>query len=579
MRPQPRYKKGDKIGGRYQVHQALMGGMGEVYLCLDLETIQPFALKTFQQRFLTNPKLRAAFENEVATWVALEKHPNIVRCFYLKVLDDCLFMFLEWVAGDEAHQEDGSHQKADLRSWLNRRPLELRLALGFSLDICRGLRHAHQKQPGLVHRDLKPENILVAHGNVGKITDFGLAKVIQAADPVPSQTVSYENNLNKLQTLPALGGVVGTPPYMAPEQWRNEAIDTRTDIYALGCLIYEMLTGSWPYQATTPEGLCRQHLNATPPTLGGDAQCTALNPILARCLAKQLDERFASVDDLHQALSRLYEQCFAQPPRSISVIDEFTATDYYNRGLTYNQLQCYPEALTDFTQAIQLHPTDAEAYLSRGAIYTKLDRQEEAIADYTQAIQLDPTQVKAYVNRGSAYASLGQIESGLADLTQAVTITPTLAPTFFNRGNLYYRLGREAEAIADYTRAIKLDPDLVSAYANRANAYAAQGRYEEALADYNRAIQLDPSHERAYFNRGLVYATLQRDKEAQADFNQVIQSNPADFQAHYYLGMLYYDQGHLYQALPYLEQAAAGGITRASQLVTRLKRQLNVEEQ
>lgn len=81
MQTQPRYKKGDKIGGRYLVHQALMGGMGEVYLCLDLEQNYPFALKTFQSRYLTNPKLREAFNREVATWVALEKHPNIVRCF------------------------------------------------------------------------------------------------------------------------------------------------------------------------------------------------------------------------------------------------------------------------------------------------------------------------------------------------------------------------------------------------------------------------------------------------------------------------------------------------------------------
>jgi serine/threonine protein kinase len=143
MRPKPRYQPGDKIGGRYQVHQALMGGMGEVYLCLDLETIQPFALKTFQQRFLTNPKLREAFENEVATWVALEKHPNIVRCFYMDTLDNQPFMFLEWIAGEEGRDPD-------LRGWLRRGPLDLRLALDFTIDICRGLIHADLKQPGIV---------------------------------------------------------------------------------------------------------------------------------------------------------------------------------------------------------------------------------------------------------------------------------------------------------------------------------------------------------------------------------------------------------------------------------------------
>jgi serine/threonine protein kinase len=82
MPSQPQYQKGEKIGGRYLVHQALIGGMGEVYLCLDLKENIPLALKTFQVRYRTDSLLRKAFEREAETWVALEKHPNIVRCFY-----------------------------------------------------------------------------------------------------------------------------------------------------------------------------------------------------------------------------------------------------------------------------------------------------------------------------------------------------------------------------------------------------------------------------------------------------------------------------------------------------------------
>src|SRR5207253_1875497 len=152
MLPQPRYKKGDKIGGRYLVHQALMGGMGEVYLCLDVKENLPYALKTFQSRFLSNQKLRQAFENEVATWVALEKHPHIVRCFHLEKLDNSPFMLLEWVAGDEVYG-------TNLRDRLVRMgKLDPRTALQLAVDVCRALVHADRKQPGLVHRDLKPEN-------------------------------------------------------------------------------------------------------------------------------------------------------------------------------------------------------------------------------------------------------------------------------------------------------------------------------------------------------------------------------------------------------------------------------------
>jgi serine/threonine protein kinase len=138
MRSHLRYGKGDTIGGRYR---ALAGGMGEVYVCLDLQDILPLALKTFQARYLTSRKATEFFEREAATWVALEKHPNVVRCFHMDKVDNLPFLFLEWVAGEQGHG-------ADLRDWLDRRaPLEPRLALEFALDVCRALAHAQGKVP------------------------------------------------------------------------------------------------------------------------------------------------------------------------------------------------------------------------------------------------------------------------------------------------------------------------------------------------------------------------------------------------------------------------------------------------
>jgi serine/threonine protein kinase len=151
MMPTPSYQPGDLIGGQYLVHKAIVGGIGEVYLCLDREQILPFALKTFQQRFLTHLRMRKAFEDEVSTWVGLGRHPNIVRCFYMETLDNRPFMVLEWIAGEEG-------KGADLRGWLRGGPLELGPALQIAIDVCCGLIHANQQQT-VVHRDLKPENI------------------------------------------------------------------------------------------------------------------------------------------------------------------------------------------------------------------------------------------------------------------------------------------------------------------------------------------------------------------------------------------------------------------------------------
>jgi serine/threonine-protein kinase len=280
MRPTPalEYKEGDRIAGRYLVHRAQAGGMGEVYLCTDQETQTRYALKTFQAPHLARAGLREAFEEEVAVWVALESHVNVVRCFFMDTLAGRPFMFLEWV-------ESGDSRGTDLRSLLQGNALELRQALELTFDICHGLKHVQDRRPGLVHRDLKPENVLIAPGMtymavtskgegletvtetdvpplVAKITDFGLAKIAHAVGLEVSSSPDATH-----QSMHAGGGIVGTPRYMAPEQWRGEETDARTDIYAIGVILYEMLSGRPPYDGTTFEALRRQHLDDPVPAI------------------------------------------------------------------------------------------------------------------------------------------------------------------------------------------------------------------------------------------------------------------------------------------------------------------------
>ena len=597
---QPRYQPGDRIGGRYLVHQALMGGMSEVYLCLDLQMTQPCALKTFQARYLTSQKLREAFNTEVATWIALEKHLNIVRCFYLETLDSQPFMILEWVANDESCG-------TDLRSWLQHGPLDLQLVLDFAIDICRGLIHAGEKQPGIVHRDLKPENILVAQRRVAKITDFGVAKTVQDAD---LEVVDAEAAPDGHQSLLSTSGVVGTPPYMSPEQWRAEELDVRADIYAIGCMLYEMLTGRCPFETGTVGDLRRQHLEAAVPTLTtDDALPTALVTLLARCLAKRRDERFATVGDLLQELALIYQQQFAEAPRAIVISQEFMAVDYANRGLTYARLRRYDEALADYARAIQLDPTLAQVYSNRGVAYDSLQRYDEALADYTRAIQLDSAYAPAYNNRGVTYDNLQRYDKALADFTRAIQIDPTFAQAYSNRGRTYTglqrydealadftraiqldptattytnrglthaRMRRYEESLADFTRAIQLDPAYVQACTNRGVAYERLGRYDEAMADHTYAIQIDPTDAQAYYNRGVTYERLQRCDEALADFNRAIQIDPTHALAYRNVGALLANRGVLWEALLYFEKAARLGAPQGAQYAARVRQMLGI---
>jgi serine/threonine protein kinase len=570
MKPEPRYQPGDKIGGRYQVHQALMGGMGEVYLCLDLETKLPFALKTFQQRFLTNTKLRAAFENEVATWVALEKHPNIVRCFYMDALDNQPFMVLEWIAGEEG-------RGTDLRSWLRRGSLDLRLALDFTIDICRGLIHAQEKQPGLVHRDLKPENILIAPGGLAKITDFGLAQIVQTAEL--EVTTGAGGETEGRQSLLGVGGNVGTPPYMAPEQWRGEVLDARTDIYAIGCVLYEMLAGSRPFQARELDDLRRQHLESDIPRLVGDrVKPDLLNTLLSHCLSKRRRERFADVNDLLEQLVLLYEQLFAELPKTAIIAggNEFPAADYNNRGVTYHSLQRYDEALADYNRAIQLAPTLALAYVNRGATYHELRYYEKALADHSTAVQLDPRFAMAYSSRGYTLGIVQRFAEAIADHNKAIQLDNINPTIFAHRGSTYEEMGRFDEAIADYTKTLQLDPTYKVAYNDRGFIYARLQRYEEALADLDEATKLDPTFAVAYHNRAYVHAEMQRYEEALADYTNTIKHDPGNANAYFSRGSVYVTLKRYQEAFIDFAKADQLGHPQAVDTVKRLKKEIEV---
>jgi tetratricopeptide (TPR) repeat protein len=548
MSIQPRYRKGDRIGGRYLVHQGLMGGMGEVYLCLDLETNLPYALKTFQQRYLTNPHIRQLFAHEVGTWIALEKHPNIVRCFYMDTLDNQPFMKLEWVAGEE---EKG----IDLRSWLRRGPLDLRTALDFTIDICRGLVHAQEKLPGIVHRDLKPENILVSQRRLAKITDFGLATLVQQAG---LELIADAGIARGRQTLIGASGVVGTPPYMAPELWRGERGDVRTDIYAVGCILYELLTGFLAYQANTLASFQSLHMKAPLPAItAADSLPSSLNSILAHCLAKALQERFADTTMLHDALTQLYRAQIGVEPRVMPIVGSFTLADYGNRGSTYDELGRFEAALADYNQAIALDPADARTHYNRGVTFAKLERYDDAVADYNQAIALNPADARTYVNRATTYLTLGQFADALDDVTQAIVLAPAYARAYYNRGIIYDKLERFEAALADYSQAITLNPADAHVYVNRGIIYDKLERFEAALADYSQAITLNPADAHAYGSRGVTYAKLGRFADALANYTNAIELDPTLAQVYTSRGFTYHKLGQVDDALADYTRAIA----------------------
>jgi eukaryotic-like serine/threonine-protein kinase len=263
------------------------GGMGEVYRARDTSLKRDVAIKVLPDDWSRDPGRLHRFELEAQATAALN-HPNIVSIFHIGQHDGCPYIVTELLQGET------------LRDRLRRGPMPPREACNCGVEIARGLAAAHDA--GIVHRDLKPENLFLTKDGRLKILDFGLAKLTQAepaGDDSATATISHSEP----------GHVLGTVGYMAPEQVRGQPADPRSDIFAFGVVLYEMLTGKRAFRKDTSPETLSAILNEEPPPLAQSVEDSppALQRILSRCLEKKPERRFQHASDLGFALEALSE--------------------------------------------------------------------------------------------------------------------------------------------------------------------------------------------------------------------------------------------------------------------------------
>jgi serine/threonine protein kinase len=305
--PVERFKVGDRIGDRYEVLAIHRGAMGVVYGTFDHELQLPRALKGVQDRFARDSRLRRAFAAEAAVWVRLEKHPFIARAYEVATFEGLPYVVAEYIRGREG-------RGPDLRSWVGDRSVGLEIAVEMALQIAQGMQHAVRRVPGLVHCDLKPANVLVNDRVQAMVTDFGLA---------------------------AGGGLEGgTPAYMAPEQWRGEPPDVRTDIYAFGCVIYELFTRHRVFAARTEQEWSFSHLNERPysPRAHRTDLPDELGAFVLGCLAKERDERPAGWDEVVGFCAQWFHNLTGQPAVLDFTAYALDAGELLNAGYSLSQL-------------------------------------------------------------------------------------------------------------------------------------------------------------------------------------------------------------------------------------------------
>ena len=271
--------------GPYEVVGLLgSGGMGEVHRARDLRLGREVALKVLPDQLLCDAEARLRFEREARAVAALS-HPNILAIHDFGSDGDVWYAATELLEGET------------LRARLSRGALPCRKAVEIGAALADGLAAAHAK--GIVHRDLKPENVFVTSDGRAKILDFGLARVqaFRLSGPADMATGSIPPGTEP-------GTILGTVSYMAPEQVRGETADARSDIFALGCVLHEMLSGRRAFTRPTAAETMAAILNDDPPECADSGRGVSpdLSRLAARCLEKNPDERFQSARDLGFAL-------------------------------------------------------------------------------------------------------------------------------------------------------------------------------------------------------------------------------------------------------------------------------------
>ena len=243
------------------------GGMGVVYMAEDTKLRRPVALKFLSPNLLVNEDDRRRFVHEAQASAALS-HPNIATVFEIDESEAKAFIALEYIEGQSLAEKITSG------------PLKLDDALSIAIQTCEGLQAAHEK--GIVHRDIKSQNIMVTTKGQVKILDFGLAKLRGAT------------------VMTKAGTTVGTMGYMSPEQLRGEAVDHRTDVWAMGVVLYEMIAGRRPFQGEYEEAVAYQVINQLPEPLTAIRTGIPmdLERIVGKALAKVPKERYQHIDDL-----------------------------------------------------------------------------------------------------------------------------------------------------------------------------------------------------------------------------------------------------------------------------------------
>lgn len=543
-----RQLKDGEVFAHYKIiRQIGAGGMGKVYLAKDLKLDRRAAIKILNEKFAAHESNLERFIREAKAASALN-HPNILVIYEIGEADGTHYIAGEFVEGKT------------LREIFTQKTLSLSEVLDIAIQIANALTAAHEA--GIIHRDIKPENIIVRPDGLIRVLDFGLAKLIV------NKPIGFEDTTIK-QNETAKGVILGTVNYMSPEQAKGERIDARSDIFSLGILIYEMLTGRTPFAGDSVSETFANLIKAEPEPLSHFAanMPDKLQRVVSKMLLKNKDERYQTMNDVLADLKALKENLsFAeklersQTPtfdNTTAVLQAETADanqqtaamqrSFFKKIANRKLLVAFAVFAALLIGAIGLYqylnlkqtPPAQDLYL-QGRFYSVRENKpdnDKAIALLEQAVALNPNHALARVELARAYGiryfyfepeQKQWEEKSYVELEKAFALAPDLPEAHEVRGFLLWspanRFPHE-QAIASYRRALALNPNLDEAHHHLAVTYLHIGLLDEALAEIQKALELNPGNTLTRYRIGVIMGYQGRYEEAL----RALKSCPPDF--------------------------------------------------
>ncbi len=575
------------ILSHYRVLRLLgTGGMGEVYLALDTKLEREVALKVLPEAFADSPRL-ARFEREARAVAALN-HPNIVTLHAIEEADGVAFLVLELVEGET------------LRQRIPPTGFELEELLRLAVPLVDAVASAHAR--GVIHRDLKPDNVMVTWDGHLKVLDFGLAKL--RTPETDAAVDSAAETLVPDATATRPGTVLGTPGQMAPEQIRGQRTDARTDVFALGLLLFEAATGRHPFpgdnaSADDPAARSLAILRDEPlavsrlrPDLPRE-----LEHLLDRCLEKDPSRRPSSAAELRHDLEALKGRLRKAPGRTPTVAvlpfaDMSAEHDqtYFCEGLAEELIN----ALTRVEGLQVISRTSAFRFQGSGLDIRDIGRQlnvdsvlEGSVRKVGDRVRItaqlidvangyhlwserfdrqldDIFAIQEEIAERSVEALRGVLGEGEREVLRGVGTNSPQAWDFYLQGRQLYSQLRIVPAEALYYRAVELDPTFARAWSQIAILHAWAGSWfrrreaenEAAETAARRALELAPDLAEAHVGVGAVHDHAGRGDEAERHLARARELDAGLWDAWYFSGRAAWAQGKLEEALAHFERAA-----------------------